>query len=97
MSQLPESSSSSLNRSRGNKIYLTLWDDYARQFNEYVELNKEANRLVIILQHGRLSYFKDKPYVSNNYSVTRLFINDHEKSTPDFKLRQLPADSSNES
>ncbi|KAK1428536.1 hypothetical protein QVD17_17371 [Tagetes erecta] len=70
----------------GNKIYVTLWDQYAQQFNDYVDQNKDVNRLVLIVQFGKLSYFKDKAYVSNSYTVTRLFINEHLKHPDEFFL-----------
>ncbi|KAJ0951696.1 putative replication protein A, OB [Helianthus annuus] len=71
----------------GNKIYVTLWDSYVHQFNDYISQNPGVTRVVLIIQFGKLSWFKDKPYVSNSYTVTKVFINHDFSEIQEFKTR----------
>ncbi|KAK1429336.1 hypothetical protein QVD17_11544 [Tagetes erecta] len=40
----------------------------------------------------KLSYWKDKPYVSNSYTITRLFINEHLNQADHFYIRSQPVE-----
>ncbi|KAI3821177.1 hypothetical protein L1987_08736 [Smallanthus sonchifolius] len=71
----------------GNSIYVTLFDEYEEQFSKYTSENKDVTTIVIILQFGRLQWFGGKPYVSNTYKVTRLFVNDDIDEINLFKKR----------
>ncbi|MFS7937700.1 putative nucleic acid-binding protein [Helianthus anomalus] len=71
-----------------NKIYVTLWDSYVHQFNDYISQNPGVTHVVLIIQFGKLSWFKaDKPYVSNSYIVTKVFINHDFSEIQEFKTR----------
>ncbi|KAL4559306.1 hypothetical protein LXL04_031444 [Taraxacum kok-saghyz] len=61
----------------GNKIFVTLWECFAKQILEYVSTNLEKTSLVIILQFGRLNYYMGMPYVNNTYRYSKLFINEN--------------------
>ncbi|KAJ0582143.1 putative replication protein A, OB [Helianthus annuus] len=77
----------------GNKIYVTLWDSYVHQFNDYISQNPGVTRVVLIIQFGKLSWFKDKPYVSNSYTVTKVFINHDFSEIQEFKTSKSPKES----
>ncbi|KAM0050973.1 putative nucleic acid-binding protein [Helianthus debilis subsp. tardiflorus] len=75
-------------KSLGIKIYVTLWDSYVHQFSDYISQNPGVTRVVLIIQFGKLSWFKDKPYVSNSYTVTKVFINHDFSEIQEFKTRE---------
>ncbi|KAD2805747.1 hypothetical protein E3N88_39124 [Mikania micrantha] len=69
-------------------IYVTLWDEYEKQFSDYLSKHPDVTTIVIVLQFGRLKWFGAKPYVSNAFNnVTRLFINDDINEINSFKQR----------
>ncbi|MFS7947475.1 putative nucleic acid-binding protein [Helianthus anomalus] len=74
-------------KSLGNKIYVTLWDSYVHQFNDYISQNPGVTRVVLIIQFGKLSWFRDKPYVSNSYTLTKVFINHDFNEIQEFQTR----------
>ncbi|KAM0002568.1 hypothetical protein Hdeb2414_s0322g00867191 [Helianthus debilis subsp. tardiflorus] len=51
-------------KSLGIKIYVTLWDSYVHQFSDYISQNPGVTRVVLIIQFGKLSWFKGKPFES---------------------------------
>ncbi|XP_076929536.1 uncharacterized protein LOC143593980 [Bidens hawaiensis] len=63
----------------GNKIFLTLWDDYLKQLTKYVADNPNEEYLIIVLQFARVKYYGENIYVQNSYgnAVSRLMINDY--------------------
>ncbi|XP_076926797.1 uncharacterized protein LOC143590093 [Bidens hawaiensis] len=75
----------------GNKIYLTLWDDYLKQLTKYVADNPNEEYLIIVLQFARVKYYGENVYVNNSYGndVSRLLINDYLYEVVDYKKRLL--------
>ncbi|KAL8247359.1 hypothetical protein R6Q59_008575 [Mikania micrantha] len=71
-------------------ICVTLWDEYEKQFSDYLSKHPDVTTIVIVLQFGRLKWFGGKPYVSNAFNnVTRLFINDDINEINSFKQSLL--------
>ncbi|XP_076939324.1 uncharacterized protein LOC143607973 isoform X1 [Bidens hawaiensis] len=73
---------------RGRQLNVTLWDQYASQLNSYLTNNKNETH-VIILQFGVVKFYKDKAYLNNAYTVSRLFINSDIEEIKAFKKRYL--------
>ncbi|XP_076923448.1 uncharacterized protein LOC143585573 [Bidens hawaiensis] len=75
----------------GNKIYLTLWDDYLKQLTKYVADNQDEEYLIIVLQFARVKYYEEIVYFNNSYgnAVLRLLINDYLYEVLDYKKRLL--------
>ncbi|XP_076899913.1 uncharacterized protein LOC143553910 [Bidens hawaiensis] len=75
----------------GNKIYLTLWDDYLKQLTKYVADNPDEEYLIIVLKFARVKYYGENVYVNNSYgnAVSRLLINDYLYEVLDYKKRLL--------
>ncbi|XP_076959286.1 replication protein A 70 kDa DNA-binding subunit B-like [Bidens hawaiensis] len=46
-----------LAENRGNKIFLTLWDDYLKQLIKYFADNPNEEYLIIVLQFARVKYY----------------------------------------
>lgn len=59
----------------GFKLHLTLWDTYAQEMSDYVTNQPDKFQVVIILQFAKVMYYRECPYVSNSFNVSRLFIN----------------------
>ncbi|CAI9294501.1 unnamed protein product [Lactuca saligna] len=59
----------------GRKVSVTLWDEYAQQFVDYVSNNPEERTVIIIIQFGKVSDYRGCLSVSNWYFVTKLYIN----------------------
>ncbi|CAI9280096.1 unnamed protein product [Lactuca saligna] len=69
----------------GRKVSVTLWDEYAQQFVDYVSNNPEERTVTIIIQFGKVSDYRGRLSVSNWYSVTKLYINANIEEILQFK------------
>nr|KAJ0191143.1 hypothetical protein LSAT_V11C800451830 [Lactuca sativa] len=69
----------------GRKVSVTLWDEYAQQFVDYVSNNPEERTVIIIIQFGKLSDYRGRLSVSNWYFVTKLYINANIEEILQFK------------
>ncbi|XP_052622616.1 uncharacterized protein LOC111903767 [Lactuca sativa] len=69
----------------GRKVSVTLWDDYAQQFVDYVSNNPEKRTVIIIIQFGKVSDYRGRLSVSYWYSVTKLYINANIEEILQFK------------
>ncbi|KAL4590891.1 hypothetical protein LXL04_003837 [Taraxacum kok-saghyz] len=81
---------------QGNRVFVTLWQDYAKQMMDYVNANPEQTTLSIILQFGRLNFYMGRPYVNNSFRSSKLLINDNIDEILSFK-RSLIAKSGDQS
>ncbi|KAL4562293.1 hypothetical protein LXL04_034493 [Taraxacum kok-saghyz] len=70
---------------QGNRVFVTLWQDFAKQMMDYVNANPDQTTLSIILQFGRLNFYMGKPYVNNSFRSSKLFINDKIDEIVSFK------------
>ncbi|XP_076918468.1 uncharacterized protein LOC143578900 [Bidens hawaiensis] len=68
-------------------IKVTLFGDYAKQMDTYITQYPDAYNVVIVLQLGKFTYFKSEPGVSNNYYVSKLFIDKDIPAINGFKKR----------
>ncbi|KAK9071761.1 hypothetical protein SSX86_008190 [Deinandra increscens subsp. villosa] len=57
------------------QIRMTLWGAFAKEMVDYVSNNLDKAFVVVLLQFGRLKYYRGLPYISNMFGVTRLVIN----------------------
>ncbi|KAK9049607.1 hypothetical protein SSX86_031424 [Deinandra increscens subsp. villosa] len=61
--------------SEKRQVRMTLWGDFATQLVNYVSANLDKGILIIILQFGKVNYYRDLPYFSNLFGISRLIIN----------------------
>nr|XP_043616677.1 uncharacterized protein LOC122588595 isoform X2 [Erigeron canadensis] len=73
----------------GNTQRCTLWNDYAVQFNDYVEKNKSGEHVITIMQHVILNEFRENVTVQSNKFGTRIFINEDIQQAHDFRKRLI--------
>ncbi|KAJ0536360.1 putative replication protein A, OB [Helianthus annuus] len=81
------------------QIYVTLWDEYAEQILEFERNNKDEKNVVIVLQFAKYRFWQGFVYVSNMYTVTRVFINKDIDEINQFKksfIAQLSSEKSSE-
>ncbi|XP_071696869.1 uncharacterized protein [Rutidosis leptorrhynchoides] len=59
------------------KLCCTFWDDYAQQMHDFIAGNKSLDTPVLIIQFGRVKYWKVKKELSiqNAYYCTKLLFN----------------------
>ncbi|KAL8266131.1 hypothetical protein R6Q59_003475 [Mikania micrantha] len=70
-----------------NYLPVSRWDQYAEQFDTFLNDNQDDRNIVIILQFGKFKPFKGRTQVSNAYNVTMLFINSEIDEITSFKKR----------
>ncbi|XP_076933760.1 uncharacterized protein LOC143599764, partial [Bidens hawaiensis] len=68
-------------------INATLFADYAKEMDAYIKQYLDAYNVVIVLQFGKFGIYKKAPQVSNNYFVSKLFINEDVPAINVFKQR----------
>ncbi|XP_024995679.1 replication protein A 70 kDa DNA-binding subunit A-like [Cynara cardunculus var. scolymus] len=69
----------------GIKIQVTLWDAFAEELNDYVCTNKDKGIVVLVIQFAMVKIYREKPFLSNSFNCTRLFINSDIHEIKDFK------------
>ncbi|XP_024978977.1 replication protein A 70 kDa DNA-binding subunit A-like [Cynara cardunculus var. scolymus] len=69
----------------GVKIQVTLWEAFAEQLNNYVSINKDKGIVVLIIQFAMVKIYRERPFISNSFNGTRLFINSDIDEIKDFK------------
>nr|XP_043619613.1 uncharacterized protein LOC122591407 [Erigeron canadensis] len=71
---------------KGTIVSCALWDNYAKQFLEYVSTNKNSDDpVIILLQLARFNIWKKKPQVSNCMYGAKLYINENMRPILEFK------------
>ncbi|XP_058776624.1 uncharacterized protein LOC131650946 [Vicia villosa] len=80
----------------GNVIELVLWDDYAKQFNNYTTPNNFAGPTIIVLTHAwcKPNTVSGLPCLSNAWNGSKLYINLEHPQVDEFKASfgtNLPA------
>ncbi|KAJ0860331.1 putative replication protein A, OB [Helianthus annuus] len=60
---------------RHQQIYVTLWGVYADQIIEFQRKHKDEMNVVVVVQFGKYRFWGGNLFVSNLYTVTRVFIN----------------------
>ncbi|XP_058732947.1 uncharacterized protein LOC131604532 [Vicia villosa] len=86
----------SLRDVEGNVIELVLWEDYAKQFNNYTTPNNFAGPTIIVLTHAwcKLNRVSGLPCLSNAWNGSKLYINLEHPQVDEFKASfgsNLPA------
>ncbi|KAK9071803.1 hypothetical protein SSX86_008232 [Deinandra increscens subsp. villosa] len=73
----------------GNTVFLTLWNKYADQMKLYVSEHLDEMDFIVIIQLGRVKFYKGNPYVSNSFGdvVSRVFINSDIDAITKYKKR----------
>ncbi|KAK9060051.1 hypothetical protein SSX86_020755 [Deinandra increscens subsp. villosa] len=73
----------------GNNVYLTLWNTYANQMRLYVYGHLDEPFFIVIVQFGRVKFYKGNPYVSNSFGdvVSKIFINSDIHDITEYKKR----------
>ncbi|KAK9053969.1 hypothetical protein SSX86_025044 [Deinandra increscens subsp. villosa] len=73
----------------GNNVYLTLWNTYANQMRLYVSGHLDEKFFIVIVQLGRVKFYKGNPYVSNSFGdvVSKVFINSDIDDINEYKKR----------
>ncbi|KAK9049913.1 hypothetical protein SSX86_031118 [Deinandra increscens subsp. villosa] len=73
----------------GNTVFLTLWNKYADQMKLYVSEHLDEMDFIVIIQLGRVKFYKGNPYVSNSFGdvVSRVFINSDIDAITKFKIQ----------
>ncbi|KAJ0588232.1 putative nucleic acid-binding, replication factor A [Helianthus annuus] len=79
---------------RHPQIYVTLWGGYADQILEFEKNHKDEKNVVVVVQFGKYRFCGGNLFVSNLYTVTRVFINTEVKEILDFKKKFLTASTS---
>ncbi|XP_024965398.1 replication protein A 70 kDa DNA-binding subunit A-like [Cynara cardunculus var. scolymus] len=69
----------------GVKIQVTLWDAFAEELNNCVSTNKDKGIVVLVIQFAMVKTYREKPFLSNSFNGTRLFINSDIDEIKDFK------------
>ncbi|XP_021971776.2 replication protein A 70 kDa DNA-binding subunit B-like [Helianthus annuus] len=67
------------------KIYVTLWVVYADQIIEFQKNHKDEKNVVVVVQFGKYRFWGGNLFVSNLYTVTRVFINTEIPEILEFK------------
>ncbi|XP_024965838.1 uncharacterized protein LOC112506042 [Cynara cardunculus var. scolymus] len=71
----------------GIKIQDTLWDAFAQEFSDYVSNHKDNGVVILVIHFAMVKIYREKPFLSNSFNVTRLFINYEIDEIRDFKNR----------
>ncbi|KAJ0753793.1 putative replication protein A, OB [Helianthus annuus] len=67
------------------QIYVTLWGVYADQIIEFQREHKDEKNVVVVVQFGKYRFWGGNLFVSNLYTVTRVFINTEIPEILEFK------------
>ncbi|KAK9053468.1 hypothetical protein SSX86_030102 [Deinandra increscens subsp. villosa] len=67
----------------GNSVYLTLWNTYANQMRLYVSVHLDEKFFIVIVQLGRVKFYKD----SFGDVVSKIFINSDIDDITEYKKR----------
>ncbi|KAJ0947956.1 putative replication protein A, OB [Helianthus annuus] len=67
------------------QIYVTLWGVYADQIIEFQRKHKDEKNVVVVVQFGKYRFWGGNLFVSNLYTVTRVFINTEIPEILEFK------------
>ncbi|KAD4981809.1 hypothetical protein E3N88_18480 [Mikania micrantha] len=67
------------------QVFVILWDSYCDQMQNFIEKNVDATNVVIIMQFGKAKWFKGEVYVSNSYTVARVYIDEDIDDIVSFK------------
>ncbi|XP_024971924.1 uncharacterized protein LOC112510808 [Cynara cardunculus var. scolymus] len=73
----------------GIKMQVTLWDAFAHELNDYVSTNKDKGIVILVIQFAMVKIYRERPFLSNSFNGTRLFINSHIDEIKEFKKRFL--------
>nr|XP_043615839.1 uncharacterized protein LOC122587741 [Erigeron canadensis] len=74
----------------------TLWNDYAVQFNAFLEQNKSKEHVIVIMQHALINEWKENLTVQTDKFGTRIFINEDIQEANDFRRRLILKEGVNE-
>ncbi|KAJ0600072.1 putative replication protein A, OB [Helianthus annuus] len=67
------------------QVYVTLWGVYADQIIEFQRKHKDEKNVVVVVQFGKYRFWGGNLFVSNLYTVTRVFINTEIPEILEFK------------
>ncbi|XP_024964810.1 replication protein A 70 kDa DNA-binding subunit E-like [Cynara cardunculus var. scolymus] len=68
----------------GIKMQVTLWDAFAQELNDYVSTNKDKGIVILVIQFAMAKIYRERPFLSNSFNGTRLFINSDIDEIKDF-------------
>nr|XP_043625516.1 uncharacterized protein LOC122596938 [Erigeron canadensis] len=83
-------------RKSGRTPRCTLWNDYAVQFNAFLEQNKSEEHVIAIMQHALINEWKENLIVQTDKFGTRIFINEDIQEANDFRRRLILKEGVNE-
>ncbi|XP_024964348.1 uncharacterized protein LOC112504629 [Cynara cardunculus var. scolymus] len=69
----------------GIKMQVTLWDAFAQELNDYGSTNKDKGIVILVIQFAMVKIYRERPFLSNSFNVTRLLINSDIDEINDFK------------
>ncbi|XP_024963374.1 uncharacterized protein LOC112503596 [Cynara cardunculus var. scolymus] len=74
----------------GIKMQVILWDAFAQELNDYVSTNKDNGIVILVIQFAMVKIYRERPFLSNSFNGTRLFINSDIDEIKDFKKSLTP-------
>nr|GEY77245.1 hypothetical protein [Tanacetum cinerariifolium] len=73
----------------GSEIKCTLWGDYAKQFNDFLNSCDDHERIVLVLQFAIMKFWDGKMCIQNGYWGTKLYLFDGNKAIYEDEYKEV--------